>query len=207
MGAPGIGCIGWGSLLWDPRALPTDGAFADDGPLLPIEFSRVATDGRATLVIDPAAVPIATSWAPLAVGSLDEAIAALGRRERIRPERWSEWIAGQTAGGASFGTISAETREAIAAWLEKRRLDAAVWTALPGRTPDGALEWPTTEALLTHLRALAGEARARAEEYVRRAPPAVRTPRRAAFERELGWLRSDLPANAPTPGAREEPVT
>ena len=42
-----------------------------------------------------------------------------------------------------------------------------------------------------HLQALRGDALSRAEEYVRRAPPAVRTPYRAHFEAELGWSASD----------------
>ena len=71
MTPPRIGCIAWGSLLWDPRTLPLAGPFVHAGPMLPIEFSRVALDGRVTLVIDPEAAPIRTFWAPLAVESLE----------------------------------------------------------------------------------------------------------------------------------------
>ena len=204
---PRIGCLGWGSLLWDPRGLPMSGPFREPGPALPIEFSRVATDGRATLVIDPEAAAMPTAWAPLRADSLEAAVSALGHRERVRPERWPDWIGGEMATGARSGAASTETRESIRSWLEASGLDGVVWTALPMRDPAGRFERPTADRLVDHLRRLEGAAFARAEEYVRRAPAFVRTANRARFERELGWTPTTEPANLPTPGAREEPVT
>ena len=67
-----IACLGWGSLLWDPRSLPMAGPFRDDGPRLPIEFSRIARDGRATLV-----------------ARLDEAAARFEGASVPRPSFWS----------------------------------------------------------------------------------------------------------------------
>src|SRR5690348_5301348 len=52
-----IACLGWGSLVWDPRALPIQREWFKDGPFAPIEFTRKSTDGRITLVIDPSAHP------------------------------------------------------------------------------------------------------------------------------------------------------
>ena len=48
-----IAVLAWGSLVWDPRQLPYDGTWQRGGPILPIEFSRVARDARLTLVVDP----------------------------------------------------------------------------------------------------------------------------------------------------------
>lgn len=184
-----------------------DGAFRADGPRLPIEFSRVARDGRVTLVIDEQAAVVPTWAVALGVDGLDAAVEALGRRERIGRERWSSWIGAQTRTrpGEERGEASGATRAAIADWLGVSGFDAVVWTALPSRCPDGRFSDPRTGELLAHLRGLEGEARTRAEEYIRRAPPTVRTERRARFESELGWTESSLPPNPATPGVPEAP--
>lgn len=198
-----IGCIGWGSLLWDPRSLPLAEPFREDGPRLPIEFSRVALDGRVTLVIDPAAVAIQTYWAPLEVDTLAGAVEGLARREGIAPARRAEWVGLQTCEGvtADAGQASAQTRTVMAEWLTQQALDAVVWTALPARRPDAVLSWPGTEELVSHLAGLEGRAHARAEEYIRRAPAAVETPRRARFEAAFGWTATNQPPNPATPEA------
>ncbi len=192
-----IGCIGWGSLLWDPRDLPMEGGFQSGGPRLPIEFSRVAMDGRVTLVIDPAAEPIETYWTRLAADKIESAVEGLGRREKIAPARFGEWVGVEVAAdpGASRGDALAGTRRAIRSWLATAPLDAVVWTALPSRRPDGVFAQPGVQDLMLHLRGLEGESLERAEEYIRRAPPAVDTVRRRLFEAEFGWtpLQGRLP--------------
>lgn len=170
--------------MWDPRTLPHRPPFRDDGPELPIEFSRVSLDGRVTLVIDPSASPIRTLWVPLEVEALEAAVDALGEREKISPSRRAEWVGRHRHGEVppANGLFAG-----IDDWLEARGLDALVWTALPGRTPSGRLAFPSIEVLLDHLRGLSGEALERAEQYVRRTPLAVRTRHRERFESTLGW--------------------
>ncbi|MBY0399318.1 hypothetical protein K2X89_03415 [Myxococcota bacterium] len=191
MSPPRIGCIAWGSLLWDPRTLPLAAPFVHDGPTLPIEFSRVALDGRVTLVIDPEAPPIRTWWGPLEVDSLAAGIAVLARREGVGAERIADWIGVEerpgTGSGGGAGQAPPAVRATIAGWLRERPLDAVLWTALPARRPDGRFERPDCALLIAHLEALAGPARARAEQYIRRAPAPLRTPNRLRFEAVFGW--------------------
>lgn len=48
-----IAILAWGSLYWDKRTLAIQSEWNEDGPTLPIAFSRISKDGRLTLVIDP----------------------------------------------------------------------------------------------------------------------------------------------------------
>ena len=190
-----IGCLAWGSLVWDPRTLPKAGGFREDGPRLPIEFSRVSLDGRVTLVIDPAARAIQTLWVPLAARSLEEAVVELGVREKIAPAMRTKWVgrlkANDPTAAGGDGDTDGSHRAVIAAWLEDQSLDAVVWTALPSRGPDGEAKRPHFDLLLEHLKSLDGEARARAEEYIRRTPGTIRTAYRSRFEEVLGWVPAD----------------
>lgn len=198
-----IGCLAWGSLVWDPRTLPVAGPFRLDGPRLPIEFSRVSLDGRVTLVLDPAAPMLPTFWVPLEAMRLDEAIEALGERERI-PSPMRGRHVGALVRGQSRPEVHGETDgqivSTIAQWLESRPLDAVLWTALPPRGPAGEPERPDVDRLIAHLESLEEDARTRAEQYVRRAPWSVRTPRRAELEARFGWLPSL--STVPEPSAR-----
>ena len=190
-----LACLAWGSLVWDPRTLPCRGDFREDGPELPIDFSRVSLDGRVTLVIDPSAPLLQTRWVELDVDGMDEAIFELGQREKIVPERRREWVGrclledvlGHSDLDREPQRGAGDPPAKIAEWLGARGLDGLVWTALPGRGPQGEPGFPAIDELVAHLESLVGAARDRAEEYIRRAPSCVATERRRRFEAEFGW--------------------
>jgi hypothetical protein len=174
--------------------LPRAGDFQYEGPALPVEFSRVSLDGRVTLVLDPLVPPVQTYWVELACSELETAIGALGERERIPPEMRARHVGAlaraespQQARGDTDGRIVTE----IASWLASQPLDAVLWTALPSRGPAGEGGRPGFETLLAHLESLEGPARDRAEQYIRRTPRPIRTPRRERFESLLGWYPVD----------------
>jgi hypothetical protein len=72
-----IACLGWGSLIWDPRSLPIQREWFKDGSFAPVEFTRQSTDGRMTLVIDPTASPVRLLWAHMLTTDLQPAREAL----------------------------------------------------------------------------------------------------------------------------------
>lgn len=174
-----IVCLGWGSLIWDPRDLALDGGWQPDGPQLPVEFARVSRDQRLTLVVTDGAAPLAVLWCRMAVDGLNGAIRCLAGRERCQQDAIGWW---------SHDAASAHKEAAlIGEWAAPRDIAAVVWTALePGFAGSGG-EPLTVQQALSHLHGLAGERRSVAETYIRRAPGQIRTAYRAAIEQEFGW--------------------
>jgi hypothetical protein len=181
-----IACIGWGSLIWDPRDLPVRGSWFDDGPRLPVEFARQSLDGRITLVILPGSALVRALWILLDLEDLDQARKRLARREKIS-ERYLEEHVGYWSEARSLST---ELTSVIEIWARTRELDAAVWTALPPRfVRDGKASSipPTSQDVIHYLEHLSADKRERAEEYIRRTPSQIDTAYRRQIEAQLGW--------------------
>ncbi len=171
-----IACIGWGSLIWDPRELKMQGGWHDDGPQLPVEFVRESSDKRITLVIDKESKPVKASWALMMPDNVDSAVKSLSEREG------SDKIEFVKATDKPEGAV----KKAIIEWLHIKNLDAAIWTGL-GSKFKGEKKRPTAEEVIGHLKSLQGEEKKRAEEYIRRAPKQIVTAYRTRIEAELGW--------------------
>ena len=174
-----IACLGWGSLLWDPRELPIQGKWFENGPLLPIEFARVSRDGRLTLVIVPEyETRVRSLWALFSVGTVADAREALRLREGVGEKSGTKYIAVWPTEGCA--------PPSVVAWAHQRRLDAVVWTALPAQM-SGKETLPTADEAVDYLRGLPHERRQHAERYIRMTPLQVDTPYRRRFEAEFGW--------------------
>lgn len=177
-----IVCLGWGSLIWCPRGLPCIGDWHCDGPNLPIEFARRSRDGRVTLVIEQDSDPVPVLWTELRVDSVDDARRALADREDVCLSRYPRSIGHWSSADASHHHEST----GIGDWARSRGADVAVWTALKPRFDD-KLMTPTSAQVIGHLRSREGLERIKAERYVRKAPPQIKTAYRKAIELELGW--------------------
>lgn len=173
-----IACLGWGSLIWDPRELPLASKWCDDGPLVRVEFARESNDGRVTLVLHPTAHPVRSLWAMMKAADIEAARRDLGSREGIPKRRWVELVGAWPEDGS-------ECILGLEEWAEERRLDAVVWTALGANFHAGQ---PLGDQVIGHLRSLVGARRDKAEEYVRRAPRQIDTEVRRRIENDLGWL-------------------
>lgn len=173
--------LAWGSLVRDPRDLKVAGAFAPNGPLLPIEFCRVSRDGRLTLVIDDTFGAVCTTYsAPSAIENLDEAIDNLRRRERMPSARQVGFV--EIASGKRSDIAVQRHPEAvvaIAAWATSNGYDTATWTALASNFEEQGGEPFSVTAAIRYLEGLEtrdGAAFARAVDYIRKAPIEVETP-------------------------------
>ena len=179
-----IACLGWGSLVWDPRELPVLRGWFEDGPMLPVEFTRKSNDGRMTLVVDPAARSIRVLWAQLQPTDLNAARLALKEREGISAKQWERlipvWQTGEIAPGALPGLPS---------WAEAVGVDSVIWTGLaPKFGKEG--HRPSIADVVRHLDGLRGMPREHAESYVRNAPAQIDTEYRREIEARLGWTPS-----------------
>ena len=81
-----MGCLGWGSLVRDPRELPVRRGWLDDGPPIHVEFARQSRDGRIPLVVEPSARPDRALRALMDTERLEDARmrAALSQRGKAR---------------------------------------------------------------------------------------------------------------------------
>jgi hypothetical protein len=183
-----IACLGWGSLVWDPRALPIAGGWFQDGPLLPVEFIRCSSSRRVTLVLDPKSRPVRVLWALMLSPDLDTAIEALRDREGVLAKNLQRDIGFWSSDRASTYAFTT----CISAWALQRDLDAVIWTALGQKHPDKARSTlrPQATEIIGHLRSLTGEQRRTAETYIRRAPLQIDTDYRRHIQEELGWTPS-----------------
>lgn len=171
--------IGWGSLIWRPENFPALGIWQQDGPALPIEFARQSSNGAMTLVIVAGAPAIPTLWTELGVDTLNEAREALRRREKTSKVNVGYW---------SPATHSHhEEAKVIGEWAKAKGVEAVVWTALRPKFNGEDGRVPTEGEMVAYLKSRDTSAKELAREYIERAPEQIRTPYRAAIERELGW--------------------
>lgn len=141
-----IVCLGWGSLVWQPKTLPVVGRWHEDGPSLSLEFARQSMDGRITLVVTEGRSLCPALWAELGVASCDEAQRVLSEREGpgFNPARVAFW---------SFTDASTRPETAaIGAWAKKRGFEAVVWTALPPKFGGQNGRMPSEEEVVAYLR-------------------------------------------------------
>jgi len=173
-----IVCLGWGSLIWKPGALPVDGPWFEDGPALPIEFSRVGDGGELSTALCINAEPVPVLWARLATASLAQACQALKEREAIPAAR-----------DAGIGCLLVDAQAAgyVGEWAKARGIEAVIWTNLPPRIHDVEGQVPTCSEALRYLTSLPADTQGHARTYIQNVPAQIDTAYRRAFAQTLGW--------------------
>src|SRR5579883_123803 len=179
-----IAILGWGSLIWDPRQLGESiGTWLDDGPVLRIEFSRISSDHRLTLVLDESnGVEVATLYTLSTRLKLEEALSDLAHREGMVQTDRVGLVDRRNATSRSRSNYTAET---VATWADQKGLSAVIWTDLPSNFAEKRRIRFSPETAAAYVSSLQGVERDAALEYIRRAPTQVDTPVRRLL-REQG---------------------
>lgn len=184
--------LGWGSLLWDGGSEfdKVHESWQSDGPMLNLEFSRVSESrlGALTLVIDSVhGSPTMVAWCVSKRSTLEDALCDLRSRESTTLEN----IGSVTIGVQEAAPQVGPHREIIA-WARAKSLDAVVWTALPSNFQAKTKQPFSMEAALFYLKRLTPAAKAKAAEYIWRAPDFVKTALRSATQKEP-WFEETKP--------------
>jgi hypothetical protein len=188
---PQIAILGWGSLLWeggtDFDEWHDDWRF--DGPTLRLEFSRVSTSrlGALTLVIDPEhGAETTVAWCLSKRKNPDDAAVDL---------RCREGCSIRDIGRLDLSADRAAQQEGapldIGAWARARRLDVVIWTALASNFETKVRRPFAVAEAVAYVQRLAPQAKAKAAEYIWRAPEFVRTPLRTALQQEPWFVRQE----------------
>lgn len=179
-----IACLGWGSLVWDPKSIPIRGKWFDDGPLLPIEFARESNDGRITLVISKTNHHVRSLWTLMSSTNLEDAKKALAKREGI-PELYIKNSIGFW--DRNTGTMNGLFGNEIGEWGEQFKIDAIVWTNLKYGFKKSRDKMPSCSEIIKHLNELPYEIKKVAKEYVQKAPTQIDTEYRRQIQENLAW--------------------
>lgn len=184
-----VAVLGWGSLIWRPDTLRIAGRWRRDGPHLPIEFARLSTGGRLTLVIHPEFDDQQTYWAISTFTILEDARSNLRHRERTRIDHVRS--VSRSGRASASDAVTARVRD----WLDEHAtLDAAIWTGLPSTLlgPRASVVAQAVEYFTSLDRHSADYHSAR--EYVVKAPPQIQTIVRREM-RDRGWADAELPTD------------
>lgn len=180
-----IACLGWGSLVWDPRELAIQRQWFDDGPLIHVEFARQSQDGRITLVLVQTENPVRSLWAEMDATDLASAKTNLRKREGILEKNEDKHIGTWSAGQSSPALIPG-----LSEWAATHGIAHVIWTNLPPKFK-GSETTPSAEQIVQYLGELTGERREFAERYVRLTPRQVDTAYRRRIEAALQWKARD----------------
>ena len=182
-----IACLGWGSLVWDPRELEIQRHWFNDGPLVHVEFARQSSDGRITLVLAKTESPVRSLWAVM--DATDPALARtkLRKREGIPVKNEEKHI-----GVWSTGQSSPQLIPGLVQWAAAYGIDHVVWTNLPPKFNGIDELVPSAEEVVQYLGSLTSAKREVSERYVRFAPRQIDTAYRRRIEAALQWTALDV---------------
>lgn len=179
-----IAILIWGSLFWDKRNLATTDEWFFDGPVLPIEFARISSGNRLTLVIKPTFDNVTTLYAISAYDTLSAA------RENLRIREGTDNI--NNIGFIDFTSDNKQVRTAnefvidiLSLWNEERKFDAIIWSDFAPRFSDVTNQQFTLANAITFIENLPDQEKQSALLYIRNTPQQITTRFRLNIEQKF----------------------
>lgn len=176
-----IAILVWGSLFWDKRNLETTGEWFFDGPHLPIEFARISSGNRLTLVIKPTFDTVQTLYAISIFQTLEEA------RENLRSREGTDNL--DNIGFVDFTINSQQIRQANAfvvdilrQWNEDKNFDVIIWSDFSPNFYNRLNQQFTETNVISFIANLPDEEKRSAIEYIRNTPAQITTRFRKSIE-------------------------
>lgn len=182
----GVIVLGWGSLIWDPRELEVRGKWMPDGPFLPIEFARISSRERLTLVRKQDAKPVQVLWNVM-TGDLNTAIENLRIREDCSTSKPIGFIDLQDKQSRSKDD---GFMNRIVEWADSKGFKKVIWTDLGVNFKNRNQPPFNHDTALKYLRSLEDQTSAR--EYIEKAPAQIKTDLRIKVRKELGWSNKEI---------------
>lgn len=176
-----IACLGWGSLIWDPRELKVQKKWRENGPKLPIELNRISKDKRVTFIIDEKGTQVNVLWALMTVKDKEDAVESLKKREETTSKNIHSVFTDDDS------KMLSNVQLTVLTWLKLTDCDGAIWTGLYYKNNEGEENSMSYEYVKNHISSLNYAEAKLAERYIRKASIQIRTSYRKRLEIELGW--------------------
>jgi hypothetical protein len=171
-----IALLGWGSLIWDagPEFAAKVGPWMGDGPVLPVEFCRIASSrkGALVLVIDRELGTAVEVLHTLSVRTDPaQALSDLRKREGLSMQKigFVNLVTGKQRGRYP------EVIATIKAWAQQKDLQVVGWTDVESNFKHKKSVQFSFEAALAHLKGLGTAGRREAVKYIVKAPKQIDT--------------------------------
>jgi len=189
-----IAILGWGSLIWDNQPKFENfnnqvDQWQNDGPALKLEFSRISSSrGDAlTLVVDEENGELCkVQYAMSKRKNPEDAICDLRNREGTIKRLIGYYFIDDRQKGEP------DIPESIKKWASEKEMDVVIWTGLKSNFKDKSKlkrQFSIPNAI-THIQSLSAENKAKAFEYVYRAPGSIDTPLRRALQKEPWFVEA-----------------
>jgi hypothetical protein len=176
-----IAIIVWGSLHWRPEQLKFTGEWFFDGPMLPIEFARISSGNRISLVIKPNFNSVLTLYCISTYSTLEEA------RENLRIREGTDAIS--NIGYLDFIEDAFHARDnnrfildILREWNATKNFDAILWSDFAPNFVSRLAQPFNLNNVISFLSSLPPDDKNSALEYIRNAPKQIQTRFRESIE-------------------------